>query len=602
MRRHLRGGRVLGIALWALLLGAAGLGAQVKTGTLTIGTAVRTAALDVKPVPFARFWIVSAKGDTFSVATGRDGFGTALLPVGSYRVESAEALQLDGRQFRWSVPVTVVLGKATSIDLTDANATSVSAPTRKEAGQVAPETMLFARYRDAVFKVEAGLGHGSGFLADTLGGVIVTNAHVIGKAQEGEISVVLDSARRAPAQLLAKDEPADIAILRLAPSFLAGRTKMKLQPPSDVPVAPGERLIAFGFPLNQELTMTSGIASSIRSQVIISDVNINPGNSGGPLVNYDGDVVGINTFHDTEDRSPGVSGSLLIAKAGPALSKAAAALAGREQPLAVAWPTMPTAGMNTENLRAVATGIKYKDYKKQMVVEVNGRFDLNVQTPVATFAQMAFYEQEVGKDRRKRENNAGLKADERYSEIKEFRDWTEYVGSVTLPVVSVVAQPKVGETGGSLFKRALAGAAGLRASATMKFKGDVRAVRVFRNDEREPVQPLRGGHAPQSVWQENGWVKMKDVADIGYYVYDPELFRPAPDGSPPRIIVAIEDLKNPGRWSCAEFEPKVAAQVWSDFEDFYRTTRTDRPWTAANPKAKAADAPLPGTLKAQCDF
>jgi len=64
---------------------------------------------------------------------------------------------------------------------------------------------------------------------------------------------------------------------------------------------------------------------------IISDVNINPGNSGGPLLNIDGEAVGVNTFGDFSARGPGISGSVLIARGGAALAQAAGEL-GRSAP------------------------------------------------------------------------------------------------------------------------------------------------------------------------------------------------------------------------------------------------------------------------------
>ena len=56
-------------------------------------------------------------------------------------------------------------------------------------------------------------------------------------------------------------------------------------------VVTGERVLAIGFPLNQEMTLTTGIVSGVRDGAIISDVNINHGNSGGPMMNLAGEVV-----------------------------------------------------------------------------------------------------------------------------------------------------------------------------------------------------------------------------------------------------------------------------------------------------------------------
>jgi S1-C subfamily serine protease len=72
----------------------------------------------------------------------------------------------------------------------------------------------FERLSRSVFRIQAGLAHGTGFLADTLGGVVITNAHVVEAAEGDEISAVVDSATRVRAQVLARDPEADVAVLR----------------------------------------------------------------------------------------------------------------------------------------------------------------------------------------------------------------------------------------------------------------------------------------------------------------------------------------------------------------------------------------------------
>src|SRR2546425_11811693 len=91
-------------------------------------------------------------------------------------------------------------------------------------------------------------------------------------------------------------------------------------------VVSGERIIAVGFPLSQQSSVTSGIVSSVRERAIISDVNINHGNSGGPLLSLPVDVVGVNTFIDRGGSVSGVSGSILISQLAPLIDVGADAL------------------------------------------------------------------------------------------------------------------------------------------------------------------------------------------------------------------------------------------------------------------------------------
>jgi hypothetical protein len=143
---------------------------------------------------------------------------------------------------------------------------------------------------------------------------------------------------------------------------------------------------------------------------------------------------------------------------------------------------------------------------------------------------------------------------------------------------------------------------GARTRATYKFKGDVRGVRLFVGDSAKLVVPLRGGHAPQSVWEEGQWVQLKDVADLGYYVYDPEAFRPSLSGTPPVMVIAVEDLKSPGQWSCKVLPKEEVARVWNDFEDYYREYRSDRVFNVADRKANVETGPVRKQLEGRCDF
>ena len=153
---------------------------------------------------------------------------------------------------------------------------------------------------DSLFGPVPGEGAGTGFVIDP-NGVIVTNNHVVAGAQA--IEVVFPDDRKMTARVLGRDATTDIAVLRVDATGLASATlgdSDKLVVGDDV-VAIGNALALDGGP-----TVTRGIVSakdrtivaerSVRLEhVIQTDAAINPGNSGGPLVNSDGEVVGINT-------------------------------------------------------------------------------------------------------------------------------------------------------------------------------------------------------------------------------------------------------------------------------------------------------------------
>jgi S1-C subfamily serine protease len=143
-------------------------------------------------------------------------------------------------------------------------------------------------------------GLGSGFILDK-SGIILTNAHVVDQADK--VTVRLKDGRTYAGKVKGIDEVTDLAVV-------------KINAGSDLPVAPlgsskdvqvGDWAIAVGNPLGFDNTVTLGIVSTLKrssAQVGISDKRldfiqtdaaINPGNSGGPLLNAEGEVIGINT-------------------------------------------------------------------------------------------------------------------------------------------------------------------------------------------------------------------------------------------------------------------------------------------------------------------
>jgi serine protease Do len=146
-------------------------------------------------------------------------------------------------------------------------------------------------------------GTGSGFVLDAAGDIL-TNSHVV----EGgaKFKVTLHDGQVIDAKVIGKDHRTDVAIIRLekAPKNLA---VARLGDSNKLEV--GQWVLAIGSPLGLEQTVTAGIVSGkghvgrnvqmsgdrVR-EYIQTDAKINPGNSGGPLVNLDGEVVGINTL------------------------------------------------------------------------------------------------------------------------------------------------------------------------------------------------------------------------------------------------------------------------------------------------------------------
>src|SRR4051812_33828550 len=141
-------------------------------------------------------------------------------------------------------------------------------------------------------------GQGSGFVIDK-DGHILTNYHVIADARQ--VEVTLHNRKKYRATVIGTDPPHDLAVIQikapdLVPSVLGDSRNLQV----------GQKVYAIGNPFGLAGTMTRGIVSSIRpvrepngatiDEAIQTDAAINPGNSGGPLMNWHGEVIGINTM------------------------------------------------------------------------------------------------------------------------------------------------------------------------------------------------------------------------------------------------------------------------------------------------------------------
>ncbi|MCO6450088.1 MAG: trypsin-like peptidase domain-containing protein [Caldilineales bacterium] len=170
---------------------------------------------------------------------------------------------------------------------------------------------LYRRTNPAVvYIIVPPVGSGSGFVFDDEGH-IVTNNHVVDGGQSYE--VVFANGERRSARLTGRDIDSDLAVLQVQ-DLPAEITPLPLAAPGDVQV--GQFVIAIGNPFGEQGSMSLGIVSgldrSLRSrrsqlarsyslpQVIQTDAPINPGNSGGPLLNLDGEVVGVNSAIATD--------------------------------------------------------------------------------------------------------------------------------------------------------------------------------------------------------------------------------------------------------------------------------------------------------------
>ncbi|HCI82718.1 MAG TPA: peptidase S1, partial [Ktedonobacter sp.] len=185
---------------------------------------------------------------------------------------------------------------------------------------------MFNRVQPGIVQVHTeGRGAGTGIIWDARGHII-TNHHVVAR-DNAQVRVLLADGRMLDAKVLKSNPQLDLALLKvtaenLQPLVGADSSKLRI----------GEWLFAIGHPWGQRWVVTAGIMSGIivpannpALKYIKSDVRLAPGNSGGPLLNADGEVVGINAMIFGGDLSVSIPSSTVTTWLGE-LSKRTARL------------------------------------------------------------------------------------------------------------------------------------------------------------------------------------------------------------------------------------------------------------------------------------
>jgi serine protease Do len=173
----------------------------------------------------------------------------------------------------------------------------------------------------------AEAGSGSGFIIDAQHGYIVTNNHVVAGAEK--LVVSLADGRNINAKLVGADDRTDLAVVQIADANNLTATQLG----DSTKLQVGEPVVAIGNPGGQEFarSVTAGVVSATNRildlpgeasfNLIQTDAAINPGNSGGPLVNYQGQVIGINSAKNQEAGFEGMGFAIPITDALPTIKQ-----------------------------------------------------------------------------------------------------------------------------------------------------------------------------------------------------------------------------------------------------------------------------------------
>lgn len=223
-------------------------------------------------------------------------FLMALTTLGCGRLPAAGTALTEVRrqQPTLSTPAPVLIPAGITAD--DARRVTLYA----QANPGVVNVTIYRRYQDGVVPQ----GGGSGFVYDEAG-TIVTNAHVVREA--AQVDVTFADGTVTAGKILGQDPQSDLAVLRVD-ALPDGVRPLPLGEMNELAV--GQTVVAIGNPFGLEGTLTEGIISALGRtipsltpfsipQAIQTDTAINPGNSGGPLLNLNGEVIGVNSQIET---------------------------------------------------------------------------------------------------------------------------------------------------------------------------------------------------------------------------------------------------------------------------------------------------------------
>lgn len=182
-------------------------------------------------------------------------------------------------------------------DLFDASQSDLEAQISQiKAGTSADFSGIIEDSISSVVSIKTNIAQGTGFIISEEG-YVVTNQHVIDGARR--ISAITSEQETLDLELIGYSQSLDIALLKI--EINDSYDFLEFGNSGDVKI--GEKIIAIGNPLGLSFSVTEGIVSATGRKVsgspgeyIQTDAALNPGNSGGPLINTDGEVIGVNNY------------------------------------------------------------------------------------------------------------------------------------------------------------------------------------------------------------------------------------------------------------------------------------------------------------------
>ncbi len=346
----------------------------------------------------------------------------------------------------------------------------------------------------------------------------------------------------------------------------------------------GEKVIAIGSPIEWETlekTLTEGVAGKVENEIIRHDAVINGGNSGGPLLNYDGFVVGVNSFvtSNPEIAGPGLSGAVSIDKALPLIDQAKSLITEELYPSEDLLPDIPRVPYPISKLLIDSP---YKLTKRTKPYFVNSNFfAMSVLTPPLGYWIVEAYDNRILKRRSKRaeKKNFEISQDEyAHKNLRKFYDYEK-------PTVrfQVTPKPKLTTASKVINTISFVAATGLTVASfgagaplmavpfmmgEKEFKKDFLRMKLVEQETNklacEPLLTGRTAYTPDyEFYTQYYHESLVDKSYVGFYDFDSKCF-----DTPAKLMLVIE-TEGDKKAETVKIPEKVKKAIVQDFQPYW---------------------------------
>jgi hypothetical protein len=371
---------------------------------------------------------------------------------------------------------------------------------------------LYDSVSPAVVQVTTDNSSGSGFLVTPFGH-IATNYHVVRHSRY--LAVQFPDGRKVKASMVAANPQYDMAVLKVNSEVVANIEPLRvLSEEKESTVKVGIPVVAIGSPLNQKFLMTQGILSKVDETTVLGDFLLQSGNSGGPLMNFEGEVVAMNTFGEGSIGGAIRIGALRVFLSSPELLAQSLDIEpAPDQLQSVSSMRYP---VDVLNHKIQNEPLEMDAYKFQA-----GDFIVTGITPVLIGKVQVIQERKRASNRHERRGNV--------PESEELQDpyyeWHRSTESSLDYAVTFDIRPESGPTKRNVMSRIVPPILrfGKGGKTQVEFKGEFLEFRIYRDGQLiEPIMPGRLVIEGNSEKKNQQFV---DQAYAGSYVYSPDEFK-----------------------------------------------------------------------------